>query len=265
MEGSKVMEKRSITAWLSLGVSVVAVVLSQLPPLRTFVSSAKLDVDLNRNLQVRHIVGDIDLLPYVQISNSGSAPGVIGTIEIIITRKDTPSFKKVLTAQSYFLKPTSVGLNQTPTAIPFGRIAVPPHETWDTYAEFFETPSSARRIEMARMQSNVSLQIQDALKAISPPNTKLAEISDELFTELSSNANARLKDFTIGEYILRARVLSTESQLLTEKCYTFAVYEGHISQLNAITEQYRYGAGITFPPPGQVGFLADLYDLSCPE
>lgn len=260
------MEKKSITAWLSLAVSVVAVILSQLPPLRTFISSAELDIDLNRNLQIRHIVGDIDLLPYVQISNSGSAPGVIGTIELVVTRKDTPSFKKVLTAQSYFLKPTSVGLNQTPTAIPFGRIAVPPHETWDTYAEFFETPSSARRIEIARMQSKVSEQIQDAIKMISPPNSKLAEISPELFSELSSNANARLKDFSIGEYILRARVLSTEvSQVLAEKCYTFAVYEGHISQLNAITEQYVYGAGIAYPPPGQVGFSADLYDFSCPE
>lgn len=259
------MENKSITAWLSLGVSITAIVLSQLPPLRTFISSPELSISLNKTLQVRHIVGDLDFLPYVQVSNTGGAPGVIGTIELIITRRDTPTFKKVLTAQSYFLKPASVGLNQMPTAIPFGRIAVPPRETWDTYAEFFETPSSARRIEMARMQSDVSKQVQDALRAMPQPNTKLAEISQDLFMDLSSNANARLKDFSIGEYMLMARVLPIEgTHALAEQCYTFAVYEGHISQLNAITEQYKYGAGIAFPPPGQVGFSADLYNAECP-
>lgn len=258
------MATKNLTAWLSLAVATVALTLSQLPPIPSYFSSPQLSLTANRILQVRHSIGDLVLVPFLQINNSGNAQGTVSRLELLLTKQDSPSFRRTLSAQAYYLKPATVALNQTPTAIPFGHIAVPAGETWETYIDFYEPPSVANRLQRADIQGRVSAEIQEGLSEMSPYDNELAEISDELFEEIKSLADQRLKSFQIGEYTLQLKVFGDADDVpVAEKCYSLTVFQGHLSRFDAITDQYRFGAGISYPPPGQVGFMGDLFDTNC--
>ncbi len=258
------METKKLTASLTLGVATCALVLSQFAPLSSYLASPHLTLTANRNLQVRHYLGDLVCFPFVQIHNSGKAQGTISKIELVVTKEDNPSYRKTLVAQAYYLKPDTVALNQTPTAIPFGQITVDAGGTWETYIDFYETPIAARRLQAADIQARVAADIQEGLAQRLPFSNELAEISDELFEEIKSSTDERLQSFESGEYILKLRLFAdNNSDSVTEKCYSLTVFQGHLSILDAITDGYRYGAGISFPPAGSVGFIVDLFDTEC--
>lgn len=253
------------TALASLGIALLAIVLSQLRPLYTYFDTAEFSMTIHQSLQVRHYLGEIFIVPYVRIKNSGGAGGYISRIELRLTRKDNPSYTQELTAQSYYLKPETVGMNQAPTQIPFGDISVGPGESWDFYVEFFQTPTSEKRIQFAELKSRVQSEIQRELDALPPDAQKLVEISDSLFEELGSISTSGLKSFEIGEYSVEFGVIADGGRNpVNRMCYTLTIFEGHIERLQAIIEGYRIGAGLIIPPIGKVGFTTNLFESECP-
>ena len=258
------MDIKNLAAWLSLGIAIVALVLSQFPPIPSYFALPELKLTAHRSLQVRHYLGDLVLVPFLQISNSGKVRGTISKIELTLTKQDSPSFRKHLLAQTYYLKPETISLNQNPTPIPFGHISVPPSETWETYIDFYESPNAARRLRIAKIQGRAAAEIQKGLADKSPLDSELAEISNELFDEIKAHTDERLSSFEIGEYRLYLKLFGeSSSEPTARRCYSLTVFEGHLSRFDAITEQYRFGAGIIFPLPLQAGFLGDLFDVEC--
>lgn len=253
------MNIRNLTAWLSLGIATIALVLSQLPPIPSYFALSELNLTVNRNLQVRQYLGDLVLTPFLQIRNSGKVRGTVSKIELVLTKQDSPSFRRNLLAQAYYLKPETISLSQTPTAIPFGYITVPPNEAWEAYIEFYEQPSAARRLETADIRGRVTTEIQESFT-----DNELAEISNELFDEIEIHTNERLSSFEIGEYRLHLKLFGeSNSEPAAQGCYSLTVFEKHLNLLDGITEQYRFGFGIIFPPRTQPGFLGDLFDVEC--
>ena len=185
-------------------------------------------------------------------------------MELELVKQDEPSFRRNLVAQAYYLKPETIALNHTPTAIPFGQISVPPGETWETYIDFYEPPNAARRIKGADIQGRVAGELQEKLADKPLLDNKLVEINDELFDEIKNLSNEKLSWFEIGEYKLVLELFGEDNpHPLAQKCYSLTVFEGNLSRLGAITEQYRFGAGIAFPPSGLIGFVGDLFSVDC--
>ena len=259
------MEIKNLTAWLSLGIAVTALVLSQFPPVPSYFALPELAITAHRNLQVKHHLGDLLLVPFLQINNSGKVRGTVTKIELVLTKQDNSSFRKSMLAQAYYLKPDTIALNQAPTAIPFGHISVSPGETWETYIDFYEPTNAARRLEAADIRGRVNAEIQQGLAEKLDINNELVYISNDLFDEIKTYTDERLSLFEIGEYRLYLELFGeSNSEPTARRCYSFTVFEGHLSQLDAITEQYRFGAGITFPSPPQTGFLGEIFDVECP-
>ena len=253
------MDIKSTTAWASLGIALTALVLSQFPPIPSYFASPSLELTAYNSLHVRHYLGDLVLVPYLQVNNSGTAPGKISKIELEIAKQDKPSVRKSLLAQSYYLKPDTVSLNQTPTSLPLGQVAVPPGETWETFVDFFETPNEARRVRTANIQHQVAEQIQTALAVEQRPANSPVEISSELLDEIKTLSNAGLSWFEIGEYRLVLKLFGEHPHHpVAQQCYALTVFEGNLSQLSVITEEYRFGAGITFPLRNTSGFVGNL-------
>ena len=260
----RLMDIKNLTAWLSLGLATLALVLSQLPPIPSYFALPELDVTAHRNLKVRHYLGGLVLIPFLQINNSGKVRGTISKIELVLTKPDNSSFRRKLLAQAYYLKPQTIALNQAPTAIPFGRISVSPGETWETYIDFYEPLNAARRLEAADIQGRVAAEIQEGLADKSALSNELVQISNELFNEIKVHTDERLSSFELGEYRLYLKLFGeNNSEPAARRCYSITVFEGHLGQLDTITEQYRFGAGITFPFPRQAGFLGELFDVEC--
>ena len=255
---------KNLTVWLSLGLAMIAVVLSQFPPIPSYFALPKLNLTAHRNLQVRHYLGDLVLTPFLQISNSGNAQGTFAKIELVLTKQDSPSFRKKLLAQFHYLMPTTVAINQTPTRIPFGQVSVSPGETWQTYIDFFEPPNTAWQLRAKNIQARVGGEIQNKLANRPLSDSGLVEISNKLFDEIKILTKERLSSVEIGEYRLYLKIFGdSNSEPAVQKCYSFTVFEGHLGQFDAITERYRFGAGITFPSQAGEGFSGDLFDVEC--
>lgn len=260
----RLMDIKNITTWLSLGIATIALVLSQLPSIPSYFALPELKRSVHNSLQVRHYLGDLVLVPFLQINNSGKAKGMISTIELDLAKRDRPSVRRTLVAQGYYLKPDTVALNHTPTVIPFGQIFVAAGETWETYINFYEKQDSARRIKGADIQNRVAESIQKKLGDKPYSDGVPVEIDDELFDEIEAVSDERLSWFEIGEYKLVLKLFGEDLvHPFAQECYSLTVFEGNLNRLDAITEQYRFGVGITFPLPGGYGFEGELFSVEC--
>ena len=264
------MDIKNFTAWLSLGVATIAIILSQLPPIPSYFSLPELNLTAHRSLQVRHNFGDLVLVSFLQISNSGNAHGTVSKIKLILTKPDDTSYRKNLLAQAYNPKPETIAPYQGPAVIPFGHISISPGETWETYIYFYETPNTAWQIKTANIHARIAADIQKSWSEnLSTHTHEPLKISDKLFDEIKNLTDERLSSFEIGQYRLHLKVFGeNNSKPIAHKCYSLAVFDGHLSQLDAITKQYRFGTAIGFSRPfipfsPQLGFVSELSDVEC--
>lgn len=259
----RLMDTKNLTSWLSLGIAIVAIVLSQLPPIASFFAVSQLTLTANRSLQAHHYLGDLILTPFLQINNSGNAQATISRIELIITKQDDSSFQKDLLAQTYYPTPEAIAPNESPTMIPFGRIPISPSEFWENYVTFFEPISAARRSQIEQIGQRVDEEIDLALANELPSNNEPVTISDDLFDEIKSLSDERLS-FEIGEYTLHLKLyIEDDPETAAETCYSLTIFDGDVTRFDAITEEYRIGMWILFPGQNRWTFTGELDDVVC--
>ena len=262
------MYTQNLTAWLSLGVAALAVVLSQFPPLMTYYASPEFELVADSPINVSHNLGEIVLSPYLQIKNSGDAEGTVSKIELIVSKKGDSSFKKGMRAQIYYLKPSAISPGQLPVQIPFSNISIQPGETWEAYVDFFKAHDVSRRGKIAEFRERVSSEFLESQKQRSnkqgivyfePPT-----ISDDLFNRIKSHTEKELSPFVIGQYSLHLKLYSKSDQEPDlQKCYLFTVFEGDLREMDRITGMYRTGLGIISPYFHRIGFPGDITKSEC--
>ncbi len=247
--------RRGIVPWVSLAVAILALILSQLHPLYTYLDKPKLKADLHSNMLVTHYLGDLFFTPYVKITNVGRASGTVTRIELLVEKRDNPAFRKRMPAQTYFLKPEALGAGQIPTRVPFGQISIASSASWESYVEFFVTPTAAKRIKADEFQKR----IHSEFGVFNPFGSSRPTISKELYQEITRLSEDELRTFDIGEYYLLALFWTDDKKdPAIRRGYTFTVFDGHLARLRAVTEGYRFGEMLVRPPLGPPGFNTDL-------
>src|SRR4051812_3424142 len=109
------------TFW-TVVVSVLAVVLSQLPPVHLLLRSAKLDLELYSRILISHFVGNPNIQIHLILNNVGGKTVKILQANLRLTRegKDISS----LPAQNYLQHPADK------TTVLFTRFYLKPGEEW---------------------------------------------------------------------------------------------------------------------------------------
>ena len=64
--------------------------------------------------------------------------------------------------------------------------------------------------------------------------------------------------WSAGEYDLTIYVKTDRPSADLERHYRFTLFESHVSQLEAITEFFKYGGGISWDPNVQTNIIVDL-------
>ena len=103
-------------------VAVLALVLSQLPPVRLWFRPKRLEVEVHSRIQVTHKVGNPNVGIYVSVRNTGGRELRIRSLQISLTRDNAPL--AVLSAQNYFESPSSQ------SSVLFVPFSLKPGETW---------------------------------------------------------------------------------------------------------------------------------------
>ena len=253
------MNTKNLSAWLSLGVATLALVLSQFSPIPSYFALPKLDFTVHKMLRISHALGEPILFPFLYINNSGNAQGSVSKIELVLTRLDS-SFSKTFVAESYSQPEASVSFFNNPElSIPFGHIGISPGETWEGYIHFHEPFN----LEQQNKNSEISRQMQEEFQEhfaggqISGRFT----FSEDLFRAIKKLTNDRLKSFGIGQYKIHLKIFDkSHTDPIVQHCHSFIIFDEPLKWFDKITETYRFGV---YPSPVGNSVAFKLNPSSC--
>ncbi|AJR08640.1 hypothetical protein C9J03_22245 [Photobacterium gaetbulicola] len=243
------VDEKKISA-ASMIIAFLALILSQFKPIYQYFESAEIELKLASHIQIGQSLGNLILMPFFQIKNSGSSHGYVRDIGFYIENTDLPNIQKKIPVQQYYLKPTTISAGQIPTRLPMGDISVATGEGWEAYIEIFDQPSPLILQEFSVIQAAVATELL--------PKNK-TKISDELYGKISSIVSRNMSWFKEGKYrVLFVLREDPNDKPIIKQAYSFTVTTQDIELLNEVTNRFRYGEFIVNPPKTQNGFFSRL-------
>jgi hypothetical protein len=233
--------------WVAV-LSFVALILSQLPPIRLLLKPKRLEVEAHERILIAHKVGSPEVYLYVSIRNTGGGEIRVPTIRLALSRDGKPPFP--LRAQAYLETPiTKQSVSFVPLSLKLG-------ESWSHYIHFFEAFDSATdkfyRESKSALDSDIDQKSQtkivgDNLPVKAEPAlvTPFINLFDQLFV------------WEPGEYLVEMIVDGHPGPASYKKMYRFTLQECDTSELKEQVEDYPSGAGISHPVDGH-------FELSVP-
>ena len=259
------MKIDKVLSILTLIISTIAIILSQFHPLYTYLDKPKIEMHVAKRTSFYDGWGNLGTNIFIQLTNSGNVSGIVKKIDIYLERQGS-IYKKILVAQSYYLKPSTVGKDATVSQIPFSNIAIKPNEIWGTfvnaYAEFTKSQQKTISDLTLGVEENINSKLSDAA-----PSDEVV-INDDLLAKIIDFTRSNLDGLEIGEYnMLVLCWVGSEKQPSIRQGFSFPIYDSDISKLKGKEKAYRYGMGIIYPIPHyqQVNFTSTLNEIVSSE
>jgi hypothetical protein len=141
-------------ALLSLIVSAIAVVLSQLPPIHTLFQRSRLEALPADIVTLEEAFGYPYFQWFIQFRNSGKAPGIIGRVELALVDAKSMTVTRRLPADMYVPPPN--GPDPAMTPIILGDITVAAFGSWENVLLFNpqQDPADQRQFRMFLARTN---------------------------------------------------------------------------------------------------------------
>lgn len=224
------------TFWAAL-LSLVAIVLSQMPPIHLLLRPKRLDVEVHSRILISHDVGNPNAAVVIGISNTGGRELRVRALRLLVHRDG--NFLTQLAGRSFFETPSSQA------AVLFVPFSLKPGETWSHSVSFF---SELDRQAEKRYRENVSLlrgDINRLLANQTSPAKGLVEAAPELVAPFSAMFE-RLFIWEPGEYVVKLEVNAEPGSASFIKEYRFTLFESDTKDLKHDVDSYKTGAGIYF-------------------
>jgi len=245
----------------ALGVSLTALILSQFHPLYTYLDKPKMSASIASNAIIYHGFGNLGMNLFVQIRNQGKAAGTVTRVELFLERIGDTNYRRRLPGQSYFVKPSTLSPGQSAVQVPMSYIPVAPDGSWENFINFYAAIPKEAQNRISELGPAIQVQIQGQFVQNPPARTQY-RVDLALQSELDSFVAKNLAGFSVGDYYLLVMFWDDKSEKpAISQLFGFSVYEADMKSLASITEQYKSGIGIVFPPPQQAGFQATLHAL----
>lgn len=216
-------------------VAAIAVILSQLPPVRFWFKKAKLDIEMYSKISITHKVGNPNLQIHLIINNIGGRKVRVKGITASIKKDD--KLIATLPAQNYL---ESQNNQNTLLFTPF---SLNPSEEWAhiiNLLNFFnrEDEQEYRGLE-AKMLANYRSKKNNSIQE----SQDLIEIDEDLVQPFHDFFEKHFIWCT-GEYQLAVNIKTDCKKADISKEYRFTIFESHTAQLKEITNKYKFGDGI---------------------
>ena len=233
----------------SVVMSSVAILLSQLPPIRLWLKPRRVKVDVYSRMQITHKVGNPNVGLHISLANNGGRSLQVRGLAIHIQRDGKQIVS--LPAQNYFEKLSDL---TNVLLVPF---QLKPDENWShivNFLNFFDRPT-----EKIYRTSEASLRddIQKKLKTKAPEDKNPVK-ADQNFQEPFMQLFQKLFIWEPGEYVFELTVDTEPSSATYAKKYRFTLFESDTSELKKYTEDYPYGAGIYYNSNEHIGVFVSL-------
>ena len=215
-------------------VALIAIVLSQLPPIYTLLRRAKLDMEIYTRILLIHKVGNPNVRLHLILSNVGGRSIKVKGMTLKLKRdgKDVG----VLPAQTYYQDPDGK------TTVLLTRFILKSRDEWAhlvTFLNYFV------RADEKRYRNAESILKQEIAKKKELPENKdrLVEADGQYITEFISMFNEKFVWYP-GEYEVLVSVQTSNKKADIEKKYRFTLFESDTSELSKTKDDYKFGDGI---------------------
>jgi hypothetical protein len=224
-------------AAVSLTVSVVAIILSQLPPLRVLFRRGKLDIEAYSRMALTHKIGNPIAQMHLIISNAGPREVKVKGIELHFQRDTEDRFP--LPAQTYLQPPSGSD------AVLLTSFKIKPDEEWEHDVNFFGLPSRKEEKEYRQFEANLTRDIAEKRKALADQND-IVSADQENVQPLIKSFDEKFRWFS-GEYYLTLQIQTEPAKASISKQYRITLFESDYEALKDSCDDYKYGWGVFLP------------------
>lgn len=228
------------TAVWTVLISMIAMILSQLPPIGTWILSPKVSAEVGSRIGLPNSMGIPGFQVFLDIKNTGNATISVSSLLLDLTYPN--GTLKHLSAQSYA---KLVSGQSTAIDFPITSIALNVGSNWSELVSFYAdfTPSDEEATSKLRLQ--ISQDIISKLAQRGWPAGGLATAAEPLVAEASQFFDKKF-DLDKGKYAVSIKC-SVNGKEVVLKQANFTLYDYHIAMIKSQKEDYKYGAGIYFP------------------
>lgn len=217
-------------------VALVALALTQFPPIRLWFRRSRLDIEVQSRVKITHKVGNPNLGMYVSIQNPGGRELRVRKVSVAVTRDGRPigSYPAV----SYFEGPNS---NFPALFVPF---VIRPNEMWahnTIFLQFFDrSTEKLYRENQSALRKDIGRKFDERAQ----DNKELVVGDDRIVNQLLSLFD-RLFIWLPGEYGLDLKVVIDSGKEFSRH-YRFTLFESDCDELRSYKDDYKHGGGIWF-------------------
>jgi hypothetical protein len=224
------------TFWAA-ALSLLAIVLSQLPPLHLLLRPKRLEVEVHSRIQLTHMAGNPNASVVVSIRNTGGRQLRVKSVTLGVSRDAHAQI--VLPGQGYFETPSAV------SSVLFVPFTLKPGETWAhsiTFVNTFERQiEKLFREKLSTLDGDLRRKLRDR-----PEENREAVVADPANVAPFIDLYRRLFAWYPGEYIAELTVSAEPGSASFKKRYRFTLFESDTEDLRAYQDDYKFGVGLTF-------------------
>lgn len=239
------------TFWTAV-VALLALVLSQLPPLHVFLRPAKLDVEAFERIHILHMLGEPNVALHLIITNCGGREVKVKSISLTFQLDGDHQFE--LQGRGYYQSLTDQ------TAVILTPFKLKSHQDWSHIVNFFTPRTRAEEREVNQIKSAISNNISP--RKNEPGNDKLLlEAPQELVTPAMDYFTRKFK-WKAGEYRVTLNVIAEPNNASSSQQFRFTIFESDSQQFLDETKRYKFGAGVYYADGQSVPVFLTLVPLS---
>lgn len=214
--------------------AVAAIVLSQLPPLKTFLKRAKIKIQTHNRISITDVMGNPNVNLFVQLMNAGGR-----AVRVTSMRLELKADEVTLTlpAQGFW----SQDLTRNFLFTPFTFL---PTQEWAGTVNFFVPWPMID--EKAAKQISRDMRNDIAAKKIAAPNPNELVEADKAIVERALSFYRRSNKWHPNDYAAKLVVTVEPARASTSREFRFTLFESDTQDLADRTLRYKYGLGVCF-------------------
>jgi hypothetical protein len=229
-------------------VALIALALSQLPPIHIIFRRAKLEAEVYSHMHITHKVGNPNSQLHLILSNTGGRSIKVKGINLTFNRDGEDSF--TLPAKNYLQNPSDK------ETVLFTSFKLKPGEEWAHIVNFLKFFSRDDDRLFRQMESNLRVNILAKREQLVDKNENVVA-DQELVAPLLQFHENKFK-WRPGEYTLTLQVVTDPTNVIEEMKYRFVLFESESNELSEYKNDYQYGFGVSMDIPKHQGVFIQL-------
>lgn len=240
-----------IKSYVSPLIGLIALILSQLRPIREMIKGTKLRINVADFAQFYHFFGNTNMSLWIDLENVGGKSISVREISCFLKSKSSGEIQTVI-AKTYWLTLT-LGTDN-PTELPISEIVLNPGDRWSGYLHFWGRQVFDKSIEIKvksitkKIRDDIEKKLNQQKKDMSgPPKDELplVEADPKLINEAEKIVNT-LRKLEVDEYDLLVVAYGGTKNKSPLKIlgYDFTLFETDIRDIFEDIEDYKYGYGV---------------------